>query len=414
MLNINTIINLWLTPKLPEIHRKPKLQNLKGSQRLRVIILHWLIHPIKRRVSRYYLIFLQRFFGITVIGITGSTGKSTTKEMVASILRQKGNTIVSYANIDPVYNIPTTILKCTPNTKYLVLEMGVEYPGEMDYYLWLAKPSIGVITNIYLTHTEFFNDIEGVAKEKIKLIQSLGKQNFAVLNKENIILTKLSDQTRAQMVWFGENSQVSARGESISEEFGSRYTLSIGKFNVIIQIPVPGKQFISDSLAAASVGHILGASLSQIKIGLERFETLGHRMKLIKLKSGALILDDTYNNNPAAARESINTFVTIAGKRKKIIVMGDMLELGSIEVEAHRQLGEYIGQIPPDYLFGIGKLSKIMVQTAKTKIGVEKTFWVNSSEEALPLVKKLLNKNYVILVKGSRGIGLDRLIERLS
>src|SRR3989344_2587811 len=138
-----------------------------------------LIHPIKRRISKLYLIFLRRFFGLKVIGITGSAGKTSTKEMIISILSLKARTVASFANIDPVYNIPTTILRCTPLTKYLVLEMGVEYPNEMDFYLWLVKPDVGVITNIFPTHTLFLKDIEGVYKEKSKLIKNT---KIAILN----------------------------------------------------------------------------------------------------------------------------------------------------------------------------------------------------------------------------------------
>lgn len=121
-------------------------------------------HPIKNLIANNYLFFLRKFTNIKVIAITGSAGKTTTKEMVTSILKQVAPTVWTKDNIDPVYNIPATILRCTPWTKYLILEMSVEYPGEMDFYLWLAKPDIGVITNIFPTHTEFFGDADGVLK----------------------------------------------------------------------------------------------------------------------------------------------------------------------------------------------------------------------------------------------------------
>ena len=190
MYKVNPIIRWWVTPKLPENHifiggdSRPK----ESSALLGIYIRRWLIHPIKRRIAKYYLAILRRFFGLKVIGITGSTGKTTTKEMITSILRQEGKTTSSYANIDPVYNIPSTILRCSPSTKFLVLEMGVEFPGEMDFYLWLAKPDIGVVTNIYPTHTLFFGDVEGVYKEKSKLVKGLNTNGVAVLNGENKFL----------------------------------------------------------------------------------------------------------------------------------------------------------------------------------------------------------------------------------
>ena len=178
----------------------------------------WVIHPIKRRVAKYYLWFLRKFTSIKVIGITGSAGKTTTKEMLASILKLDEKTVYSFANIDPVYNIPTTILKCTLSTKYLILEMGVEYPGEMDFYLWLAQPDIGVITNIFPTHTEFLKDIEGVLEEKSKLIKSLSKNSFAVLNESDSRLKSLVNKTKAKIIWFnGENSDAARK---VAEVFG--------------------------------------------------------------------------------------------------------------------------------------------------------------------------------------------------
>src|SRR3989304_10463920 len=136
---VNKIIRWWVTPKLP-------LQDVFEKHNF---ISQWLMHPIKRRLARYYLKLIQKYTDITVIGVTGSAGKSTTVQMITSILKHRGKTHATPPSIDPVYNIPNTILKCVPGTKYLILEMSVEYPGEMDYYLWLAKPDIGVITKIY-------------------------------------------------------------------------------------------------------------------------------------------------------------------------------------------------------------------------------------------------------------------------
>src|SRR3972149_1032359 len=213
---ITTTINWWLSPKLPRVHwelkdRKPKEYLWK-----------YLIHPVKRRVARNYLLILKKFFGLKVIGITGSAGKTTTKEMTASILSQRGETVASLANIDPVYNIPSTILRCKPSTKYLVLEMGVEYPGEMDFYLWLARVDIGVITNIYPTHTVYFKNVEGVAQEKGRLIESLTKKGQAILNAENERAREFSKKTQAGVLLFGE-VDVSASNISYDSRLNTKF-----------------------------------------------------------------------------------------------------------------------------------------------------------------------------------------------
>lgn len=146
-----------------------------------------------------------------MVGVTGSAGKTSTKEMLYSILKEKGKAERSPANIDPTFNIPTTILRCKSPIKYLVLEMGVEFPGEMDFYLWLAKPQIGIITNIYQTHTLFFKNPTGVAKEKGKLIKNLNRKDTAILNENNPHTRQLGKETKAKVIWFGGKNLCASR-----------------------------------------------------------------------------------------------------------------------------------------------------------------------------------------------------------
>ena len=320
------------------------------------------IHPIKRRIAKYYLILLRKFTGIKVIGITGSAGKTTTKEMLASILKLDGKTIYSIANIDPVYNIPTTILKCTPNTKNLILEMGVEYPGEMDFYLWLAKPDIGVITNIFPTHTEFLKDIEGVLEEKSKLVKSLSYDGFAILNETDFRLKSLVNKTKAKIIWFdGENSD-----------------------------------------AAGKVAEIIKVSSENIKKGLENYDKPKHRYEIIKHKSGAIIFDDSYNSNPEALLATLKKFNELAGDHPKIAVLGDMLELGKLEKSEHIRIGIEIKKSNFEKVFGVGKSVKYITPNI-----------YNDALDVLPELKPMLIKDTYVFVKGSRSIGLDRLVEKL-
>src|SRR3989344_8407168 len=155
-----SLFRLWLGP-LP---KKEIFPEKKPN-----FLIHWFAHPIKRRLAKYYLLILQKIFGLTVIGITGSAGKTTTKDMLYSILKSAANTAATTANITPTYNIPTTILRCTPATKYLILEMGIEYMGDMDFYTWLARPDIAIITSIGPTHLEHFKNTDTVASEKNKI-----------------------------------------------------------------------------------------------------------------------------------------------------------------------------------------------------------------------------------------------------
>lgn len=412
--NIPGILQWWVSPELHQYYFIiPPERRPKGIYKtIRLYFRTWFVHPVKRRIVKYYLWFLQKFFGLTVIGITGSTGKTSTKEMIYSILCQKGESKRTLGNIDPTFNIPTTILKCRPSTKYLVLEMGIEFPGEMDFYLWLAKPKIGVITNIYQTHTQFFGNQEGVAREKVKLIQSLPRNGFAVLNKENAFTRKMEKATKAKVLWFGKGSQISAQKIQITKGLKTKFLFYINKESIEIELPLLGFQFSENAQAAAVVGHICGVNLEEIKKGLENFETPEHRMRPIKLKNGAIILDDSYNSNPTAAKTALETLKEAAGEKKVIVVMGDMLELGKEEIERHKELGRVISEMGAGYLIGVGPLAKnIAAQAKKAKMaGVS---WVESQEEVLPILKPILTRDSVVLIKGSRSVGLDKLVDRL-
>lgn len=333
----------------------------------------WFIHPVKRKIAKYYLLLLRKFTGIKVIGITGSAGKTTTKEMLASILKLEGRTVYTVANIDPVYNIPTTILKCTLSTKYLILEMGVEYPGEMDFYLWLAKPDIGVITNIFPTHTEFLKDIEGVLEEKSKLVKSLSKNNFAVLNKRDSRLKSLVSKIKAKIIWFnGENSD-----------------------------------------AARKVAETIGVSSENIKKGLENYDRPRHRYEIIKHESGAIIFDDSYNSNPEALLTTLKKFNQLAGKNTKIAVLGDMLELGSLEQKEHRRVGKEIAKSNFSVVMGVGNAIRFLLDEIKKGSKNTKIYQFKQAEDVLSKLNPFLVKTAYVLIKGSRSIGLDKVVDSL-
>jgi UDP-N-acetylmuramoyl-tripeptide--D-alanyl-D-alanine ligase len=408
------IIRWWMTPKLPEEHIfiPPEKRPTKLTEIISVYFIRWVIHPIKRRVAKYYLAFLQNFFGLIIIGITGSAGKTTTKEMLASILRKKGETIASFANIDPIYNIPSTILKCRFSTRYLVLEMGVEYPGEMDFYLWLAKPTVGVITNVYPTHTQYLKSVEGVAKEKGKLVKSLPSFGYAILNSENKFTKQLARETKAKVVWFGGKSTIEASKIQLNGQSSTKYTLTLDTRKLDIQIPILGFQFVENSLAAASAALALGIEPGLIKRGLESFSLPEHRMKVIKLKNGCLVIDDSYNNNPMAAKETLETFAKISGRKKKIIVMGDMLELGNLEAKYHREIGSIIGSMNVSFLIGVGNASKVLIEEACKKLGTGKVKWLEKASEVFPILKPYLLGDNAVLIKGSRSIGLESVVNQ--
>jgi UDP-N-acetylmuramyl pentapeptide synthase len=365
----NPIIQWWLTPKFPLIHLGDKTSFIKK----------WLIHPIKRRIARWYLKYLQSHGGIKVIAITGSAGKTTTKEMLAAILKLEGKTIYSKENIDPIYNIPTTILRTPIGTKYLILEMGVEYPGEMDFYLWLAKPDIGVITNIFPTHLEFLGNVEGVLKEKSKLVLSLSKEDTAVLNSGDSQLKEIASKLKANIQWFESNKD----------------------------------QLTEDAFAAATVADSLNVPKNKIFEGLKQYQKPKHRLSIIKLKTGTVILDDSYNSNPQALSKTLKFFIHIAGKHNKIAVLGDMKELGKLEESFHREVGREISKMNFQAVIGVGSAIKFLIDEINRSNNYTKTYFVAKQEDVLPVISPYLQDDNYVLIKGSRSIALDKLVDAL-
>jgi UDP-N-acetylmuramoyl-tripeptide--D-alanyl-D-alanine ligase len=368
MTTINPIIKWWATPKLPA-------EDIFASHNF---ISQWMVHPIKRRLARWYLKLLQKYTKIIVIGITGSAGKTTTKEMLAAILKLDGCTVCTPKNVDSVYSIPNTILATPVWTKYLILEMGVEYKGEMDFYLWLSKPDIGLITNIFPTHTQFLGNIDGVFKEKSKLVFGLPKEGLAVLNSADAKLKNLSNELNSKIIWFTHDIN-------------------------------PLKQ---NANAASALAKNLGIKDEKIEKGLAEYKKPAHRLQIINHASGAMILDDSYNSNPWAALSTLAYFNKIA-KGDKIAVLGDMLELGDFDESAHRELGKHVAKSNFKLVVGIGKSSKFLIDEVNKYSNNTKTYLFANKEDAIPVIKQELKKGVSLLVKGSRSIGLDKLVDVL-
>lgn len=403
MRKITPLIRWWVTPYLPK-------EDVFAKHNF---ITQWIVHPIKRRIARIWLKCLRRFGNVKVIGITGSTGKTTTTEILASILSRVGKTVWSKVGVDPVYNIPNTILSAGFNTKYLVLEMSVEYKNEMDYYLWMATPDVGVITNIDSTHLEYLGSLEGVADEKGKMLTAISGKGIAVINKEDRMSSKLVSKISAYIAFFGLGSNNLATNIILNDNLSTEFILKLGKNKKCVHINAYGSQFVSNALAAATIASSLGISFTDIIKGIELFKKPPHRLNVIRSEKYGLIFDDTYNSNPKAANESLDTYLSLAKNKKRYAIIGDMLELGKIEEDAHKKLGKKVGKIGFVCFIGVGKTARFMVEEAAKYLGNENCFLVGSYTEAIEIIKSRLNKNTALFIKGSRFLQLDKIVEEL-
>lgn len=404
---INTLLHWWAGSKIADFYMAAPMNPLKK----------WFFHPVKRRIAKYYLVLLRRIFGLKVVGITGSVGKTTTKEMIASVLAQKYRVVSSRDNIDPVFNIPTTILKCNPRTQMLVLEMGIEYPGDMDFYFWLATPDVSVLTSIYYTHTLFLGSIDGVVKEKGKIVMGLSKNAWAVLNADDVRVANFKKETAVKIVLYGIKSkaQISAQKVKVTEEFKTQFTLMSGKKSENVTLLLVGEHWVYAALAAAACGEIFSVPTNEIKVGLEAVGPQTDRMIPLITKSGATIINDTYNSNPLGAMAALSVLSKVGKGKKTVAVLGDMLELGDYEKEGHEEVGTWAAKNGVDLLFCIGNMAEFLREGAiKGGMKNDKIFVYKRGKDAIPDIVKLLDKNVVVLFKASRRLKFDELVDQFK
>jgi len=372
-------------------------------------LVHWVFHPVKRHLARIYLSLLQNFFGLKVIAITGSFGKTTTKDMFASVLPLGGPTVVSRGNITPTYNIPATIFQCRPNTRYLVLEMGVEYPGDMQFYTWLARPDIAIITSVNITHTELLGTVEDVAREKGAILHQLPQTGAAVINSDdpNILV-----HTSAPVLYYGSSPEGYTQiiSSTLTPDLKTQIELSVQKQKLTATLPLVGTQFVSNAAAVATTAHFLGLRLQSIAYGLAQATPPPHRMAVVTLPSGTVLVDDTYNANPKAVSSSLDTLMELAKLTRKqpVFAFGQMNELGQYAQESHREIGEKIKKLGIKDLFTVGPATTLTLAT--TGYG----HYFETTEELAGPLKSFLKPEHIVLLKASRSWHFETLVASLQ
>lgn len=368
------------------------------------------IHLSKSLAAKTYLKTLKN---VDVIGITGSVGKTFTQNAISSVLSQKFKVAVGEENLDPTFRIPNTISKMAPWTKKLVLEYGIERPGDMSHYLYIAKPKVAVVTHISPTHIRYFGSVEGVFDEKSKIISALPKNGFAILNADDPLVVKMANLTVAKVVWYGQKAKEGIKISHFKQAIqGSSFRLHYKGQQAIVNWKVVGKQHLMAASAAATVGIISGLTLKQIAKGLSQTKAPIHRLQPI-IKNNWMILDDTYNSSPKAAKESIKTLVDLGKNKNKIAILGEMKDLGDLSEKEHKNLGHKIGKTRINLLITVGPIAKAIGTEAK-KAGFSgniKNF--QSISQITKFLKKFQGKKSVILVKASRHEHFEQIVDGL-
>lgn len=357
--------------------------------------------------------YLLEGFHVPVVAVTGSVGKTTTKNMIASVLAQKYSVHKTEGNFNNDLGLPLTVFDMTQNHEVAVLEMGMSAFGEIHYLSSIAKPDIGVITNVGIAHIEYLGSRDGILKAKSEIFDFMKPDGVAVLNGDNDKLQELEGNLSFPIDWVGmENKKGIWAKEVVSNGIQSiSCTVVTPKGDMGVTIPVPGEHMVSNALLATAVGLRLGLTLAEIKEGIETFASDKMRMAMSKTKGGFTMIDDTYNANPISMKASVDVLSGATGR--KVAVLGDMYELGAEEEKLHGEVGAYAVEKGIDVLVALGPISAAMAQGAK-QAGGKMVYHYDTQEEFWKKGLGIFQKNDTILIKASRGMHLEKTVEKIQ
>lgn len=376
-----------------------------------------LVPDTRLSLGRLAALWRARFPG-PLVAITGSNGKTTVKEMVASILRQSGPVLATIGNLNNDIGVPLTLLRLSEEHEAAVIEMGASAAGEIAYLTALAEPTIAIITNATAAHLKGFGSIEDVAHAKGEIFEGLGEDGVAVINADDKfapLWKELAGERRQITFGMQNNADITANPEAISchiveGNFTTSFQLKTPNGNAEIQLKLAGKHNVLNALAATAVALSAKASLKDVKQGLEALMPVAGRLQLKQGVNQSRIIDDTYNANPASLTAAIEVLAYVDGY--KILVLGDMAELGADEQQMHRQIGEVARTRKMDALFAVGPLS----QHAVAAFGGGAQHFSSHADLSAALLQHIAQvpAPVTVLIKGSRSSHMERVVEALT
>jgi UDP-N-acetylmuramoyl-tripeptide--D-alanyl-D-alanine ligase len=363
----------------------------------------------------------RRRFHIPVVGVTGSNGKTTTREMIAAMLATRGPVLKTEGNLNNEVGVPLTLLRLSPEHRSAVIEMGMNHPGEIARLAAIAEPYVGVVTLAAPAHLEGLGTVEAVADAKAELYEGLPETGIVVANADDARMLKRAQAAASRgrrLITFAASQ--GRRGDVVvaeivsQDEGGLRFVLGVGNRGVPVHIPaLVGVHNAANAAAAAAAAIALGCTDREIASGLAQVRPVGRRLRLARLASGLRLVDDCYNANPASMTAALRTVMDLAaGGARPVAVLGDMLELGAFEADAHRSLGAEAAAAGVALLAAFGPRSRATAEAARAA-GLE-TFHTEDMDALVRWARANVLPSDVLLVKGSRGMKLERLVEALG
>ncbi len=348
-------------------------------------------------------------FNIPAIGITGSSGKTTTKEMVAAVLSQSFNVLKNKGNFNNTIGLPHTIMELDKNHEICVMEMGMNSFGEISKLTSIVKPDTAVITNIGTAHIEYLGNRKNILKAKLEIIENFTAQNTLIINGDDEMLKTINSKDFAVMSFgLNKNNDIFAFDCVQINNEGTKFYVNIEDKSQLFYIPLIGSHNIYNSLCAIAIGIQMGIKIEKIKLGLSNFKPPEMRMESFTSKDGTIIINDAYNANPESMKAAIETLSSVRSKSRKILVLGDMLELGDYADNEHYKVGSYAALNDMDILVTIGKKSKL-IQKGALDNGIKKAFHFDNNQSALGYLNEEVRPFDTILIKGSRAGKMEEI-----
>jgi UDP-N-acetylmuramoyl-tripeptide--D-alanyl-D-alanine ligase len=352
----------------------------------------------------------RRSLSLKVVAITGSNGKTSTKDFAAAVLGRGFRVTKTEGNFNNHVGLPRTILEATSRHEVAIWEIGMNHPGEIAALAPLAMPDVAIITNVGVAHIEFMGSREAIAAEKGALAEAVEAQGTVILNADDPFTKSMATRVRGKVLLAGTTAGAIRASEISQSESGTDFTILEGAHRCRAQLPVPGLHMVQNALLAVAAGRVFGLSLEDCAAGLVAAPLTKARLQ-IKEIHGVHFLDDSYNANPDSMKAALGTLIELDADGKRIAVLGEMKELGSESEHGHREVGETAAALKVDHLITIGNVAATISRAAK-RAGLGKSEAVRSTSEAAELLSQIAAPGDLVLIKGSRAARTEEVIEQ--
>jgi UDP-N-acetylmuramoyl-tripeptide--D-alanyl-D-alanine ligase len=354
----------------------------------------------------------RKSLSLKVVAITGSNGKTSTKDFAASVLARQFRVTKTEGNFNNHIGLPRTLLEATSEDEVAVWEIGMNHPGEVAVLAKLAAPDVAVITNIGLAHIEFMGSREAIAMEKGALVEAVGVQGTVILNADDPFTKSISARARARVILAGTAAGTILASEISQSGSGTDFTILEGAHRCRAQLPVPGLHMVQNAMLAVAVGRVFGLSLEDCAAGLVAAPLTKARLQMKEIR-GVQFIDDSYNANPDSMKAALRTLVELDVDGKRIAVLGEMRELGDESERGHREVGETAAALKVDHLITIGNVAAAIAEAAE-HAGLAKSVVVGSTSEAAERLSEIAVPGDLVLIKGSRAARTEEVIEQFG